>query len=94
MHNEKSAKLTAQWYSKLPELLAKHGIKMVGGWTVNPEHLVVQAYEAPNAEAMQAYMMDPAVEAMSYWQKLEVKPALTMEEFGQMLQQKMQQKQA
>ncbi len=67
---------------------------MVGGWTVNSEHLTVQVYEAPNAEAMQAYAMDPAVIAMSYWQKVEVKSALTMEAFAQMMQQKMQQKQA
>ncbi len=94
MHNEKSAKILAQWSSKLPELLAKHNIKMEGGWVVHPEHLAVVAYTAPSFEAMEAFSMEPENMAMAHWQSVELKPAMTLEESGQMIQQLMQQKRA
>ncbi len=87
MHNEKSAKIVADWMRKTPELEAKHGVKPVGSWVVPTEHLTLLVFEAPSAEAAQAYMMEPEAIAMSYWQTMEVKPAITMEEMMQMMQQ-------
>ncbi len=92
MHNEKTAKVLADWYKKNPELLAKYGVKVVGGWMVNPEHLTVQVYEAQTAEAMMAYAMDPTVVAQSSWQSIEIKPAITMEEHARIMRQIMQQR--
>jgi hypothetical protein len=92
MHNEKSAKISADWMSKHEELEAKHGVKMVGGWTVHPEHLVIQVFEAPSYEAMNAYGMEPEVAAMATWQTMESKIAMTLEETWKMVQQRMQHK--
>ncbi|MGZ4890977.1 MAG: DUF3303 family protein [Halobacteriota archaeon] len=94
MHNEKAAMILSEWGRKNPELMAKHGINLVGAWIVNQEHLAFQVYEAPSADAMQAYLADLAVLPMSFWQTIEVKQATTVEEHAQLLQQLMQQKQA
>jgi hypothetical protein len=91
-HNEKSAKILADYFSKHAELAAKHGVKEVGGWNVSPEHLVVQVLEAPTFEALQAYSMEPEVMAMSTWNTMEFKVAITLEEVGRMMQQMMQSK--
>ncbi len=88
MHNERSAKITADWMSKTKEIEAKHGVKQVGSWIVPTEHLTVFVFEAPSAEAAQASMMEPEAIAMSYWQTMETKPAIAMEEMMQIMQQK------
>jgi uncharacterized protein with GYD domain len=72
--------------SKAPELLAKHGVKMVGGWNVHPEHLVVEVYEAPSFEAMQAFSMEPEMMSITNWQTMELKAAMTLEETWKMMQ--------
>ena len=90
-YNEKSAKTIAEWFKKLPELQAKHGVKMVAGCTVNSEHLAVSIFEAPSFEAMMAWAMEPENANMSSWQTVETKVATTFEETAQMMMQ-MQQK--
>jgi hypothetical protein len=90
-HNEKSRKSMAEYMSKAPKLLAKHEVKMVGGWSVHTEHLVVEVYEAPSFEAMQAVSMEPESMSMMNWQTIELKAAMTHEETAQMMMQ-MQQK--
>ncbi|HYA33821.1 MAG TPA: hypothetical protein VEG65_07515 [Candidatus Bathyarchaeia archaeon] len=85
-YNEKSAKTLAAYASKLPELLAKHGIKIVGACTVNSEHLAVQILEAPSFEAMMAWGKEPENANMSNWQTTEFKIANTFEETAQMIQ--------
>ena len=85
-HNEKSRKSMGEYMSKAPELLAKHGVKMVGGWNVHPEHLIVEVYEAPSFEAMQAVSMEPESMSMMNWQTIELKAAMTHEETWKMLQ--------
>jgi hypothetical protein len=91
MFNEASMKTLVEYMSKEAELLAKHGVTLVGSWGVSTEHLVVQVFEAPSFEAFQAYGMEPEVMVMSNWQTQEIKSAMPPEEFGQMMQQ-MQQK--
>ena len=90
--NEKSAKTLAEYASKLPELLAKHGIKIVGACTVNNEHLAVSIFEAPSFEAMMAWGMEPENVNMSNWQTVEIKIANTFEETAQMIQMMQQKK--
>jgi len=89
LHNEKSAKIMNEYWTKTKELEAKHGVKMVGGWAVTPEHLSISVVEAPSFEAMQAYGMETAIAAMHNWQTVEIKPAITFEELGRMMQQMM-----
>lgn len=85
MFNEK-----ARWiahFSKLDEILKKHGCKIIGGWSVPTEHLSVAVFEAPSFEAFQKCGMEPEVMALSAIETYEVKPALNMEEMGKMLKQ-------
>lgn len=89
--NEKSAKIYAEAAAKLPELEAKHGVKMVGLWNVPNEHLTVQVFEAPNFEAFQAASMEPEMLNMQNVDTIEVKLANNMEQVMQMMQM-MQQK--
>jgi uncharacterized protein with GYD domain len=76
----------AEYMSKVPELLAKHGVKMVGSWVVHTEHLVVEVYEAPSYEAMDACSMEPEVMALSTWTTTEHKVAMKLEETWKMMQ--------
>jgi hypothetical protein len=60
---------------------------MVGFWNVHPEHLTIQAYEAPTFEAFQAYSMEPEVIALTSVDTIEIKQAMTFEEASQMMMQ-------
>ena len=86
--NEASMKSVAEYMSKAPELQAKHGVKMVGGWNVHSEHLLVAVYEAPSYEALDAFRMEPEVMAMSYIVTEEIKIAMTLDETWKMMQQR------
>ncbi len=89
MFNETSKKRIMEWAAKRPELMAKHGVKMVGEWTVPPEHLTISVYEAPTYEAIQAYSMEPEVMGMMSWTTMEFKVAtsLSLEEAMQAMPQ-------
>jgi hypothetical protein len=39
-------------HSRLPELLAKKGIKKLADWHLDPEHRAIIVLEAPNVEAV------------------------------------------
>jgi hypothetical protein len=84
--NEAAAKIYMESWSKLKELEAKHGVKMVGGWNVHPEHLTIQVFEAPTFEAIQAFSMEPDVVKLTSVDTQEVKVAMTLDEAAQMLQ--------
>jgi hypothetical protein len=92
MNNEKSLKVVSEIASKQDELAAKHGIKIVGGWQVHSEHLVIQVFEAPSFDAFQAYSMEPEMMNVMNLMTTEVKVAMTLEETWQMMQQMMQAK--
>ena len=75
-----------EWASKTGELEAKHGVKMVSGWLVQPEYWTVQVFEAPTFEAMLAYSMEPEVMNIMNWNTIEFKVAKPLEETMKMVQ--------
>lgn len=86
MFNEKARKVYMEYMSKLDGLLKKHGIKMLGSWTVYTEHLSVIVFDAPSLDAMNKCASDPTIMALSAFETYEVKAALSMEEAVKMLQ--------
>jgi hypothetical protein len=55
--------------------------KMVGGWSVSSEHLMVTVYEAPTIEAFQKFRMEPECAKWIHAQDTsEVKIVQTFEE--------------
>lgn len=87
MFNEKAQKVYMEYYGKLDGILKKHGIKMLGTWSVPTEHLTVAVFEAPSVEAFNKCGMEPAVMALSAYETYEVKSALGMEEAAKMIRQ-------
>jgi uncharacterized protein with GYD domain len=87
LNNERVREATIAGMSKVEELAKKHGVKMVGGWNVHSEHLVVDVFEAPSLEAFEAFSMEPEIMNMNSWYTTEVKVALTLEETMQMMMQ-------
>jgi hypothetical protein len=84
--NEKAKKMNQEVTGKLGELTKKHGIKIVGGWTVVSEHLLVMVYEAPNFEAFQKFAAEPdIVKWLAYQDTTEFKMAMTLEESMKLL---------
>jgi hypothetical protein len=61
--------------------------KMVGGWNVLSEHLTVQVLEAPSFGAMHVFSMEPENMAISTWNTMEVKVAITLEDTMKMMMQ-------
>jgi len=85
MNNEKMKKLTLELPDKLVELEKKHKLKRAGVWTVIPEHLVVWVYEAPSAEALQKFSMEPQIAKWMAWNTSQIKLAMSLEESMQLL---------
>ena len=84
--NEKAAKAYKDMFDNMEALLKKHGIRLVGGWIVPPEHLAVAVYDTPSLEAFQKVSMEPEILAMSEFSTNEYKIAISFEEQAQMLQ--------
>lgn len=81
MINENAKKITSDVNNKLGKLAMKHGVKIVGGWTVHPEHLLVMVYEAASYEAFQKMLMEPEImKWMTIQDSTEYKMAMTLEE--------------
>jgi hypothetical protein len=74
-YNEKNRKATLEFASNANELMTKHGVKSLGGWTVHPEHLIVQVLEGPSYEALQAFSQEPTVMQSLDFQTSEIKTA-------------------
>ena len=85
--NEKARRTYKELFDKLPELLKKHGCKMVGRWVVTSEHLAVGVFEVPSLEAFQKLGNEPEIMAMGAFNTTEYKAAVSLEEIQQMLQQ-------
>jgi hypothetical protein len=75
MNNETTRKVMLEGMAKLPELAKKHGVTILGAWTVHSEHLTVQVSEAPTYEALQALRDEPAISSMMNWYTTEWKVA-------------------
>jgi len=85
MFNEKARKVTLQLVNKMPDLLEKHGVKMVGLWQVPTEHLIFEVHEAPSLEAFQKLGREPEILAWNAYNTMEMKIAISAEEATQML---------
>lgn len=86
MNNETSKKLNSEVNAKLGELAKKHGVKVVGGWMVPNEHLMVMVYEASTMEAFQKFAMEPLImKWLALQDTTEYKIAMTLEESMKLL---------
>ena len=72
--------MTLELPGKLGELEKKHGVRRVGAWTVVPEHLLIWVYEAPSADALQKFSMEPEMVKWMAWNTSEIKLAMSLEE--------------
>ncbi len=85
--NEKVRKATIEAMGKMDELLKKHGVKLVGAWSVPSEHTIYEVIEAPSLEDFQELSLEPEVSAMGAYSTDEIKIAKPLEESMKMLQQ-------
>lgn len=86
-HNAENRKVTLEAFSKMEELTAKHGIKIVGIWNIHSEHLTVQVVEAPSFEAVMAMSIEPPNMKLMNFETAEVKLAQTGQEMMQRMMQ-------
>jgi hypothetical protein len=87
MFNEKARKVNSGFTGKLPGLLKKHGVKMLGAWTVPTEHLNLMVFEASSSDVFSKLLMEPEIVALSAFETYELKRAFGMEEATEMLRQ-------
>jgi uncharacterized protein with GYD domain len=85
MFNEKARKVFMAYISKRDGLLKKHGVKMIGSWTVIGEHLAVWIFEAPSSDAFGKFLMEPELMAWNAFETMEVKMAISSEEVMKMM---------
>jgi len=86
--NEKSRKATLKFMGKFDELLKKHGIKMLGCWTLEPAgHQTYMVIEAPSMEAFQKFCMEPEVLATLAYRTIETKMVMSLDEEMKLRQQ-------
>lgn len=86
--NEKSRKATLEFMGKVDELMKKHGIKMLGAWTMDPAgHQSFWAVEAPSVEALQKFGMEPETLATSAYRTMDIKIVMSFEEEMKLRQQ-------
>ena len=85
MNNEKMKKMALEIVEKMGALLKKHGIKMVGSWSVAREHLSIIVYEAQSLDAFLKLQMEPALMKWMAQHTTEIKIAMTIEETMKLL---------
>ena len=85
MNNEKMKKMALEIMEKVPALIKKHGIKMVGNWSVPQEHLSIIVYEAATLDVFLRFQMGPAVMKWVAQHTTEIKVAMTTEEAMKLL---------
>lgn len=79
--NEKVKKIYIDFYAKYDQLMKKHGIKLVGGWSGMPgSHFNVVVVDAPNMDALMKFSMEPVVMSAGLVQTIEIYPVMTLEE--------------
>jgi len=86
-HNEYYRKATLEGMSQMEELAKKHGVKIVGAWSVHQKHFQVVVYDAPSYEAVAAFAMEPPIKKMADMYDIDMWPVMTMQEVAQMLMQ-------
>jgi len=85
--NNETRKAALKLLDTMPELLKKHGIKMVGSWTVHSEHLTFRVFEAPGFEAILKFQDEPECESWRQFTTSELKVAMTMDEVAKHIRQ-------
>lgn len=80
MHNEEAKKVWKEFYAKLNELMAKNGIKMVGGWVSTPKHLTVIVYDVQDPASIIGFMREPEMVAWQSYQMVENRPVRMFDE--------------
>ncbi len=86
-HNEYYRQALIETLGQWEDLLKKHGVKLVGAWSVHQKHFQVIVYDAPNFEALMAWSMEPPIMKLTNMYDTDVWPAMTMEQMTQMLMQ-------
>jgi len=86
-HNEYYRKVTLEGLNQMEELAKKHGVKIVGAWSVHMKHFQVFVYDVPKYEAFAAFSMEPPIKKMADMYDIDVWPVVTMQEMTQMLMQ-------
>jgi hypothetical protein len=85
MNNEKMKKMASEIMDKIGALTKKHGIKMVGNWSVPQEHLSIIVYEAQSLDAFLKLQMEPLIMKWVAQHTTEIKVAMTTEEAMKLL---------
>lgn len=80
IHNKTVNKIFKNYNAKLGALLKKHGMKMVGGWVLMPEHTTVMIFDVPDPNAMIKFMGEPEFMAWQSYQIVKTRPVATWEE--------------
>jgi len=71
----------------LEELTKKHGVKLVGHWSVRFEHLTLRVYEAPSFEVFEEFLMNRVIMKWMKYTTVEIKIAMNFDETLQLIQQ-------
>ncbi|MCP8304518.1 MAG: hypothetical protein H3Z50_03490 [archaeon] len=88
IYNEKVRKIMMEGFDKLEGLLKKHRVKMVGGWAVTTEHLMIMVYDAPSLEAFEKLGMEwEEITGAGAYFTCEIKLAYSLEEAMKMIKQ-------
>ena len=80
LHNEKVKKVYADSFAKMGQLMEKHGIKLVGGWTAVLDHLFVAVCEAPSMDALMKFSMEPEPMSWFEYNSTQIMPVMSIEE--------------
>lgn len=86
MNNAKTRQIALDAMAALPTLAKKYGITVVGSWSINPEHLIVQVFDAVNLDSLLQFSMEPALLKWWSFNTTEIKPATTFEESIKLLE--------
>jgi uncharacterized protein with GYD domain len=84
IHNEKARKVMQERSPKLEEAIKKHGVKMIGGYVVMPEHKVYFIYDAPTSDDFGKAMAEQVVIQWMGENMTEIKRAWTLDEADKM----------
>ena len=88
MSNEKAEKVYLEFWNNRDKITKKHGVKMLGAYVANTEHLGIFILEAPSYEVFQKCSMEPEVIALNAYMSNELIIASTMEDAMKMLKAK------
>ncbi|MGD0250214.1 MAG: hypothetical protein ABSB97_04930 [Thermoplasmata archaeon] len=80
MNNEKTRQIAMEAMVALPDAAKKFGIKVIGSWSITPEHLVIQVFDAVNLDSVLKFSMEPSLLKWWSFNTTEIKAATTLEE--------------